>query len=230
MVEQLKEHLAFELNAETLWNQDRFLMLQAFIDRLLKDRKTNKDHWLVKRIDESLAKDKSDPWNDQHVTRTRNIVDDALQDWATGPIIDSYEGIKMKKAGSKYRTPGAYIDSAAPEGTSGETKESIHPSVWYRKQRLGDAYKPVALEGFNRAPTKTKDGVVYEWVKGSIRIPEWQIKKQPSIERSCLANAAAREFIGGLDRDYGIDSWEAKGPQDQSSAPQNHGFQPNSGF
>lgn len=37
MLEQLKEHLAFELNGVTLLNQDRLFLLQPIIESLLGD-------------------------------------------------------------------------------------------------------------------------------------------------------------------------------------------------
>lgn len=61
MVEQLKKHLAFELNAPALWNQDHFLLLQPIIESLLSDHAKYKNNWLVKKIDNMLAKDKTDP-------------------------------------------------------------------------------------------------------------------------------------------------------------------------
>jgi hypothetical protein len=232
MVEQLKEHLAFELNAETLWNQDRFLLMQPIIESLLSDDAKYKNNWLVKKIDNMLAKDKTDPWNDGNKTRSKVLAADALQGWATGPIVDSFEG-KMKKAGSKYRTPGEYRDENPPQCATGKTEEEIHPTVWYRMQQLGKEYQPEPLKSFKRKQKKSANGVSYEWVKGSVRIPESKIGGMQSIERSCLVSYTAKEFMGGLDKEYGVDSWEAKaldGPLEASESRQNHGFQPGQGF
>jgi hypothetical protein len=227
MVEQLKEHLAFELSAAILWNQDRFLFMQPVIESLLGDRAKNRNNWLVKKIDKMLAKDKTDPWNDDNKTRSLVLAADALQGWATGPIVDEFEN--MKKAGSKYRTPGEYRDENPPQGATGKTEEEIHPTVWYRKQQLGIEHLPEPLKNFKREQKKSANGVSYEWVKGSVRIPESKIGGMPSIERSCLVSDAAKEFIGRLDKEYGIDSWEAKaldGPLEVPGSGQNHGFQP----
>ena len=70
MLEQLKEHLAFEPNAVTLLNQDRLFLLQPIIESLLGDHAKYKNNWLVKRIDNMLAKDRTDPWNDGNKTRS----------------------------------------------------------------------------------------------------------------------------------------------------------------
>jgi hypothetical protein len=232
MVEQLKEHLAFELNADILWNQDRFLLMQPIIESILGDHDKYKNNWFIKKIDNMLAKDKTDPWNDGNKTRSKVLAADALQGWATGPIVDSFEG-KMKKAGSKYRTPGEYRDENRPQGAIGKTEEEIHPTVWYRMQQLGKEYQPEPLKSFKREQKKSANGVSYEWVKGSVRIPESKIGGMQSIERSCLVSYTAKEFVGGLDKEYGVDSWEAKaldGPLEAPESRQNHGFQPVQGF
>ncbi len=233
MVEQLKQHLAFELNAEVLWNQDRFLLMQPIIDTFQQKHAEYKNNWLVKKTDSLIAKDKNDPWNDGNKTRFMVLAADALQGWATGPIVDSYEG-KMKKAGSKYRTPGEYRDEHAPQGVTGKTEEEIHPTVWYRMQQLGKEYQPEPLKGFDRKQKKTGNTVSYEWVKGNVRIPESKLGGMQSIERSCLMSKTARDFVGRLDKEYGIDSFEAKaldGPLETPGSQQNQGFQPGgSGF
>lgn len=79
MLEQLKEHLAFEPNAVTLLNQDRLFLLQPIIESLLGDHAKYKNNWLVKRIDNMLAKDRTDPWNDGNKTRSKVLAADALQ-------------------------------------------------------------------------------------------------------------------------------------------------------
>jgi hypothetical protein len=232
MLEQLKEHLAFEPNAVTLLNQDRLFLLQPIIESLLGDHAKYKNNWLVKRIDNMLAKDRTDLWNDGNKTRSKVLAADALQGWGTGPIVDSFEG-NMKKAGSKYRTPGEYRDENPPEGATGKTEEEVHPTVWYRMQQLGNEYQPVPLKGFKREQNKSADGVSYEWVKGSLRIPESKIGGMQSIERACLVGDAAKKFMGGLDKEYGVDSWEVKALDEPLEAPesrQNHGFQPNHGL
>ncbi|CAN9429970.1 unnamed protein product [Alternaria alternata] len=231
MVEQLKEHLAFELNAMNLWNQDRFLLLQPFIQSHLDDHAKYKNNWLVKKINNMLAKDKNDPWNDGNKTRFKVLATEALQDWATGPFVDEFEN--MKKAGSKYRTPGEYRDKNAPKDVRGGTEEEIHPTVWYRMRQLGNDYQPVPLKGFERKQKESPDGVSYEWVKGSVRIPESRIDGMQSIERSCLVGDTAKKSMGGLDKEYSVDSSEAKaldGPLEAPGSRQNHGFQPNQGF
>lgn len=179
-----------------------------------------------------LAKDRTDLWNDGNKTRSKVLAADALQGWGTGPIVDSFEG-NMKKAGSKYRTPGEYRDENPPEGATGKTEEEVHPTVWYRMQQLGNEYQPVPLKGFKREQNKSADGVSYEWVKGSLRIPESKIGGMQSIERACLVGDAAKKFMGGLDKEYGVDSWEVKALDEPLEAPesrQNHGFQPNHGL
>ncbi|KAK3316645.1 hypothetical protein B0H66DRAFT_300337 [Apodospora peruviana] len=234
MVEQLKEHLSFEINVTELAAVDRFLLLRPAVDELLTAKK--KDHWLVKRINDLMAKDtKPDPWNDGNVTRARVFAAEALHSqWATGPIIDSFEG-QMTKAGSKDRTPGEY-----KEVKLGRTNEQIHPTVQYRKDHLTGSpdgpYNPVPLRSFTRKKTEpASDGTVsYEWVKGGVRIPEYKIGGMNSAERACITGSkAARAWLGSLDKECGVDSWEARAldvDSELTQAPQNHGFQPNNGF
>jgi hypothetical protein len=46
----------------------------------------------------------------------------------------------------------------------------------------------------------------FEWVKGSLRIPESKIGGMQSIEMACLVDDTAKKFMGGLEREYGVDS------------------------
>jgi hypothetical protein len=226
MIEQLKPHLSFALSVEPLMSQDRFLLMRPAVDELIS--KKRKDHWLIKKIDALIAKDKNDPWNDGNKTRTKVLAADALRGWATGPIIDSFEG-EMKKAGSQDRRPGEYREAKLPSGQVvklGKTNEQIHPSVQYRKVTLGADYDPVPLKKFARLPRK--DGQPgWEWVKGDVRIPEYKIGGLQSSERWCVASEAARAFLGKLDKEYGIESLPQVAPQPS----ENRGFHPdNSGF
>lgn len=230
MVEQLQRHLSFEINFAQLSNMDRFLLMRPVVDDLISTK--NKNHWLMKKINKLIADDpKNDPWNDSNKTRSRIFAADALRGWATGPIIDSFEG-QMKAAGSLDRTPGAYTSQPGTTKRLGPTNEQIHPCVQYRIKSPASDYKPVALSGYSRQPKKDANKKVtgYEWVKGDIRIPEYQIK-QDGVERYCVVSAAAKEYLGHLDKDCGVDSWEAKALDAPAQpAPQNTGFQPNNSF
>ena len=246
MIEQLQPHLTFEISTPQFVITDRYSLVRPVLDELFKDQRKYKEHWIIKKI--NALKDKEgtapDVWNDKGLTWSRNIAADALMGWATGPIIDSYEG-RMTKAGSKYRTPGAY-----KEGKLGRTNEMIHPTVAYRKERLhaeGTPYLPEPLKDWNRekVPEKQKheDGSIkevfrYEWVSPSgIRIPEYKIRGEtlpPNIERVCIYSPSASSWIGVLDKEYGIKSKEAfflDNPPTKEPGPENKGFDPkNSGF
>ncbi|KAK0736192.1 hypothetical protein B0T21DRAFT_366462 [Apiosordaria backusii] len=221
MVEQLKPHLCFEASAFDMLT-DRFMVIRPAVDELIQ---TNSDHhWLIKRINALKAKDTTgDAWKsiDNGLTWARNLAAEALMGWATGPIIDTYQGGWLKKAtGSKYRTPGEY--------KLGRTNEQIHPVVKYRMDRLsteGEGYDPVPLRNFTREKTVTsqkqadgsvKEIVAYEWVKDSVRIPEYKIAgpfdmERANFERACVVTDSASEWLGQLDKELGIDSWEARG-------------------
>ncbi|KAH8677362.1 hypothetical protein BX600DRAFT_531243 [Xylariales sp. PMI_506] len=220
MAEQLKHHLSFEIKFADFAVGDRFALIRPDIVDLLKNMK---DHWLTKEVHARLAKEpKADPWNDGNKTRSLVIASDVLKGWATGPIVDSFEG-EMKEGGSLVRTPGNYVDRSPGQSrnyTLGATNEQIHPSVKYRMDQLGSKYKPAALKNFTREERKGSDGTVsYEWVKGSIRIPEYKIGPQmqesnaPSdynkvdlFERYLVVDSAAQAFLENLDKGYHFDS------------------------
>ena len=249
MAEQLRRHLSFEINFVNLSVWDRFQLIRPEIDDLLNNKK---DHWLSKEVHARIATDpKNDPWNDGNKTRSLNFASEILKGWATGPIIDSYEG-EMKKGGSLARSPGDYKDQNPGQIRAfrlGATNEQIHPTVEYRMEQLGSKYKPKALEGFNRKPRKDSTGkVTYEWVKGDIRIPEYKISPEMSneqtgsfkddtldqFERSCAVSPSAQAFLGQLDKEYGFDSWAARSlDAPVESSQENYtqtGFQPNNSF
>ncbi|KAK4197955.1 hypothetical protein QBC40DRAFT_308631 [Triangularia verruculosa] len=224
MIEQLTPHLHFDTSAFDMLT-DRFMVIRPAVDDLIKcDRQ---DHWLIKKINALKAKDTNgDAWKaiDDGLTWARNLAAEALMGWATGPIIDTYEGGWIKKAtGSKYRTPGEYKESQA-----GKTNEEIHPTVKYRMDRLsteGEGYDPVSLRGFKRQKTvvsqrqadgSVKEVVGYEWVKNNVRIPEYKIAgpfdmDRANFERACVVTESASEWLGKLDKELGVDSWEARG-------------------
>lgn len=231
MVEQLTPHLSFEINITNLSQADRFLLMRPVVEDLIKSK--NKTHWLMKKINADLAKDsKADPWNDGNKTRSRNLAASALKGWATAPIIDSFEG-EMAKAGSHYRTPGEYTETKLQSGKTvklGKTNEQIHPTVKYRMEQLGSEYNPIPLKSFVR---QKKTGGGFEWVKGGVRIPEYKIGGYQSLERYCLADQSARDFLGRVDEVNGIQSFEASGLHETPAKPENHGFQgfqPSNGF
>jgi hypothetical protein len=72
-------------------------------------------------------------------------------------------------------------------------------------QQLGNEYQPVPLKGFKREQNKSADGMSFEWVKGSLRIPESKIAGMQSIEMACLVGDTAKKFMGGLEWEYGVD-------------------------
>lgn len=257
MMEQLRCHLSFELSLSTLMAWDRFQLIRPEINDLLKN---DSSHWLTKEVNSRIAKDpKSDPWNDGNKTRSLNIAAEILKSWATGPIVDSFEG-DMKEGGTLTRTPGEYRDRSPGQSRAfrlGATNEQIHPSIAYRMEKLGDKYKPEALQGFKRQVQKGSDGKVsYEWVKDSIRVPEYKIAPEmpdkntvpapdektgfvrddtlDRFERSLVVDASASAFLGRLDKEYGFNSWAAAAldpkPKSSSVVSENVGFQSNNSF
>ena len=233
MMEQLRHHLAFELSTNTLMAWDRFQLIRPQINDLLKHESS---HWLTKEVNARLAKEpKDDLWNDGNKTRSLNIAADVLKSWATGPIIDSFEG-EMKDAGTETRTPGNYRNRSPGQSASfrlGPTNEQMHPSIAYRMEKLGAKYKPPALANFKREPKKDSNGhVSYEWVNKEIHIPEYKIRPEmpddniapqfdqksglllddslDRFERLVISgDPSATAFIGKLDREYGYKSWAA---------------------
>lgn len=233
IVEQLRPHLAFEINITGLWDQDRFLIMRPAVEQLLA--KNVENHWLVKKINSLLASEpKTDPWNDGNKTRKSVLAADALRGWAIGPIPDSLTE-DFKRAGSEYRSPGEYKVKEELLGVK-RTHEYIHPCVKYRMDHLGDSgYKPVSLRGFKRQKRMEADGKIgYDWVKNDVKIPEYKIEES-SYERSCVVSGSARNFVGELDKGYKIASFFANNLDAPTRLPpgesQQHGFQPNgSGF
>jgi len=247
MIEQLEPHLGFETSTAPMLMQDRYALVSPALDELLNcpNPKTHASNWLVKKVKSMKNSDDTPPdvWNDNGATWSRNIAADALMGWASGPIVDSYVG-NMTKAGSQYRTPGEY------RANKGRTNEYIHPTVAYRMDRLADEdkYEPVALKGFERKKVTTeekqadgsvKEVVSYEWVKakGNVRIPEYKIRgpfgeTRGNIERECIVSPSACAWIGKLDKECGIDSWQARNldAKPAVSEPENQGFNPNNGF
>ncbi|KAI0390447.1 hypothetical protein F5Y17DRAFT_461757 [Xylariaceae sp. FL0594] len=243
MVEQLRPHLAFEINVTNFWDQDRFLIMRPHVETLLS-KSEHKNHWLVKKIDKLLALEpKADPWNDDNKTRRSVLAADALRGWAVGPLPDSMTP-DFERAGSQYRSPGEYkvkdkvTGKDVPLGWE-RTHEYIHPCVQYRMEHLGkvgkEGYTPIPLAAFDRQPRHDADGTTgYDWVKKNVKIPEWKISES-SYERYCIVSGSAKRFVGGLDKGYKIDSWLAKEldepAQPPSGGPQNQGYKPGgSGF
>lgn len=228
MVEQLHQHLTFEESISALAHFDRFWTMKPAVEELLKNRPS--DNWLIRTINARIAKDpQPDPWNDNNQTRSRGFAAEILKGWATGPIVDSFVG-GMKLAGSTIRTPGGYKETKDKAGNVvrlGKTNEMIHPTVMYRKTQLG--YNPDSLKGFSRVKAAGQS-VRYEWVKGDIRIPEYVISAS-SYERWCVADHEATEYLGNLDKEYGITSGQTAALSQWASEKanpepyQNHGFQ-----
>lgn len=208
MIDQLKPHLSFEINVTDIAQMERFSLMRPVIEELLNTSPNPKrTHWLLKKVDPLVAKlPKTDPWADR--CAARNIAAEVLNDWGTGAINDTFEG-QVKKAGSEYRSPGEYRETKLQNGQVvklGRTNEQIHPVVKYRENQLG--YKPVSLKDFVRRKKVDGKTVSYEWVKGDVRIPEYKIAKDNWAERQCVQGSAAQEFLGSLDKDYGINTWE----------------------
>ncbi|KAK4226572.1 hypothetical protein QBC38DRAFT_480113 [Podospora fimiseda] len=255
MIEQFEPHLGFEIGTAPSLMEDRYALVTPVLDELLSCKthagnrllgwlkpETHASNWLVKKVKSMKGRDDTPPdvWNDNGVTWSRNIAADALMGWASGPIIDSYVG-NMTKAGSQYRTPGEY------RANKGRTNEYIHPTVAYRMDRLADEedkYEPIALKDFKRKKVTTeekqadgsvKEVVSYEWVKakGNVRIPEYKIHgpfdegRRGNIERACIVSPSACSWIGKLDKEYGIDSWQA---QDLNAKPTVSEPQTNRGY
>jgi hypothetical protein len=99
---------------------------------------------------------------------------------------------------------GRSTGPVAPE--VGNTSETIHPSVYYRMQKL-PGYKPAALDGFSRS--LRSDGKGYEWVskQGDAVIPEYNIHPGDSFTRFLAEKDVAKSdgvgaaaFLSGIDQ------------------------------
>lgn len=129
----------------------------------------------------------------------KKINEAAISGWATGPIHDSFEGALIL-TGSKIRTPGRYRYDDANKDLS-DTKEEIHPSVYYRARKLG--YSPLGLRGFERRPCVN----MFKWVNDETGafIPEYEILEHHTFTRHIADQERqnhgdnAREFLWGID-------------------------------
>ncbi|KAI8625509.1 hypothetical protein F5Y19DRAFT_450302 [Xylariaceae sp. FL1651] len=136
----------------------------------------------------------------------KKVPDTAINGWGTGPIVDSFTG-KIMAAGAEIRTPGRYKQYKIGKITTemGATKEMIHPSVGYRKEKCCD-YNPPALEGFSRKLLPSKGFV---WTDGKIEIPEYVIKPTDLFTRHLARSditdpeLMASDYIGHVDRVVG---------------------------
>lgn len=201
MCEQVAPHL--ELSKDIHWEavEDRSKLIRPLLDEIEKGEKDYGNHALFKNAWKVLDK------TGVVKAQTKKIEDGVVNGWATGPIVDSFQG-GMALAGSIVRTPGDY------ERKLGPTYEYIHPSVTYRMRKVAN-YKPEALKGFTRSE-KPDEKNRYVWTKGDIKIPEYLIKAGDSFTR-CVAqqdsyrtDGNAADFIGGIDRQVGAKTSEAE--------------------
>jgi hypothetical protein len=160
--------------------------------------------------------------------QTQNRADDKIG-YASGPIVDSFTR-EYWVMGPKTRTPGRYqqqtltpageaVASGAPLPLS-STCESIHPSVYARKQapppKGEKKYEPDALKGFTRQRTDAQPGSGNVWVSsdGRVRIREHVIGCPPEMgddgeyDALCLERKMIRgllpELLAKLDEDNGV--------------------------
>lgn len=114
----------------------------------------------------------------------RAIPDLVENGWARGVIVDSFSGM-MKLGKSLHRTPGEYKHDGAGN-KPGETFETIHPTVTFRKEKVA-GYDPPALAGFKRSTGPVLDPQTeewrYEWKKGEVVIPEFVIANEDVFSR-----------------------------------------------
>jgi hypothetical protein len=201
MCEQVAPYLQFDGDLGTIARsavEARFNLITPVLRTLEKGEKDYGSNWVMKNAWKAL--DMTGVKKAQLKTLANNVVNG----WATGPIVDSFTG-SMAAAGSITRTPGQYRE----EGF-GTTKEMIHPCVKYRMLK-DKTYKPLPLEGFSRS--LMKDG--YVWTKGKVTIPEYTIKPEEYFTRhvamqDCSVEDGASDFIGQIDRDLGVKSFEAE--------------------
>lgn len=233
MAEQLRNHLSFEPNFRSLLVSDRFQLLKPALEDLTQN---HKDHWLSQKVHDLITREKNqtDPWNDGNKTKSLLAAGNILNAWATGPIVDSFEGLEA--VGSLTRTPGQYegeIQGKFMLYRLGATNEQIHPTVKYRMDCPESNYEPEALKHFQRQIRKVNGKVSYEWVKGGIRIPEYKIQPETptantasgslanldQFERSCMLDPSAQAYVGRLDKEYGFDSRATRALDEEKRPP-----------
>ncbi|KAK6346614.1 hypothetical protein TWF696_006734 [Orbilia brochopaga] len=210
MCEQVAPYIQLSTDLNTLAHfavEDRFNLIKPVLDRIREGEKDYGFHWAG-----------SWAWKALDVTglkkaEVRKLPLNAVNGWATGPIIDSFEG-KMKLAGGIDRLPGRYTDDYTGKKlkTLGPTYEYLHPCIQYRKEKDTD-YKPKGLVGFTRGLNKARDG--FEWVSedGLTVIPEFVIKPSDRFTRHVAMQGGiegeASDFIANIDRKLGFKTDEA---------------------
>jgi hypothetical protein len=122
--------------------------------------------------------------------------------WGTGLIIDSYTPM-YRLNGSKYRTPGGYIQGSKHK-TLGDTKEEIHPTVGYRYKtfRKLAAQEPanpkLRYHPAGQDPKRTQDGSggwVYKFATSDKPLPEYKIGSK-GFERTAMYEERRKDSKG----------------------------------
>jgi hypothetical protein len=121
--------------------------------------------------------------------------------WGCGPIVGNFvglQGIFFKLLGRQARMPGQYRDPVIKR-TRGETVESIHPVVRFRRYKI-PGYDPPALQGFKIEEPAGRFGC--KWTKESLgSIPEYV------MDRKRLRVARKNEKTGVMDRFGSMESF-----------------------
>ncbi|KAJ6256141.1 hypothetical protein Dda_8976 [Drechslerella dactyloides] len=210
MCEQVSPYLRLEDDLGSVARsavEDRFNLIQPVLARIREGEKDFGFHWAGswawKALDMTGLKK----------AQVRKLPDNAVNGWATGPIVDSFEG-KMALAGETIRLPGRYKDDYTGKKLKsiGPTYEFMHPCVHYRKEK-DKTYQPKGLADLIRKPKKSSDG--FEWVSkdGATVIPEFVIKPTDHFTRFVAMQGgsedAAMDFIGTIDKTLGFQTMEA---------------------
>ncbi|KAI0168356.1 hypothetical protein BJ166DRAFT_254937 [Pestalotiopsis sp. NC0098] len=221
MCEQIAPYLQLRggdlLTLATDTVEDRVNLIRPALASVARGDKDYGSHWIWSKAWAALDYTKI------HTAQLKKVANDAVNGWATGPIVDSFTGA-MRAAGSEHRTPGRYHgqDTTGKKAVKlGPTNEMIHPSVGYRKEKQRQHYDPPALKGFNRKQSGSEGFI---WTDGNTTIPEYVIKPTDVFSRhvakqdSWDSELSASDYIGNVDRVVGVKTSELRDLESHSAA------------
>jgi len=197
MCEQIAPMLQLEEDVHTKAWQDRMLLVKPLMSDFAKNPPKDFGGPAEQLLWRTL--DYVGLWK----TELKKINEAAVSGWATGPVHDSFEGLLIL-TGAKTRTPGKYRYDDANKDL-GDTKEEIHPSVYYRARKLG--YSPRGLKGFERRPCVN----MFKWVNDETGafIPEYEIRQDHAFTRYIIDQEGqhhgnnAKDFLQEIDLHLG---------------------------
>lgn len=221
MCEQIAPYLQLRggdlLTLATDTVEDRVNLIRPALASVARGDKDYGSHWIWSKAWAALDYTKI------HTAQLKKVANDAVNGWATGPIVDSFTGAMMA-AGSEHRTPGRYYgqDTTGKNAVKlGPTNEMIHPSVGYRKEKQRQHYDPPALKGFDRKQSGSEGFI---WTDGNTTIPEYVIKPTDVFSRhvakqdSWDSEFSASDYIGNVDRVVGVKTSELGDLESHSAA------------